>query len=377
MINLNFPLPIFRNAKEIVSGENARYALKGIKSNTTAIICSSHFQNSNYFEQILKLTKSENVQFFLKDWFGDITLEKIKGISSKIFELKPDLIIAIGGGSIIDAAKVIWAKYECPEMSDDLLFRPFSLNTLRSCSKFVAIPTTVGTGSEVSSSAVVLDPKSGSKKAIVTHQFLPDVVILDPNLALEVPITIQIETAADALTHSIEGYTSKIINPLMDYFAEQSVNMIARQLKKLLIGEINISTISELQIAAMFAGWVQNHCLVGMSHAIAHQLAPYNFSHGAANAILMPWVLEFNSKDENIRNRYSLFAKKIGVGDDVNDLIKIFDSVKPFLNLPKNLQDKFDCESISKNALLDPNAKVNPKIFNESDVVNVLKNAYK
>ena len=91
----------------------------------------------------------------------------------------------------------------------------------------------------------------------------------------------------------------------------------------------------------------------------------------------MPWVLEFNSKDQIIRNKYSLFAKKIGVGVDVNDLIEIFDSVKPFLNLPKNLPDKFDFETISKNALLDPNAKVNPKIFNESDVINVLKNAYK
>ena len=229
-IELTIPIPVFRSAREVANGENALFALKGMKSNSTAIICSSHFKNSNYKDKILKLISCENLEIFYKDWTGDISFEKIKNINSKIFNFKPDLIIAIGGGSIIDAAKIIWANYESPQFEEEMIFRPFSLPKLRSRSSFVAIPTTVGSGSEVSSSAVVYDPNSGSKKAIVTHCFLPDVVILDPNLALEVPLSIQIETVADALTHALEGYTSKISHPLMNNFAEQTVNIIYRNL---------------------------------------------------------------------------------------------------------------------------------------------------
>ena len=132
------------------------------------------------------------------------------------------------------------------------------------------------------------DTKTHSKRAVVTHDFLPDLVVLDPELVSEAPVSVLRTTVADTLAHAIEGYVSVMEHPLMDTFAEKAVSIVSRFAGQFASDEWDIGMLTELQTAAMLGGWVQNHCVVGLSHAIAHQLGHYEVRHGLANGLLMP-----------------------------------------------------------------------------------------
>lgn len=373
MLKLRFPLPVFRTAKEIVNGKNARMSLKGLTANKVTLITSGSFENSQYYEQIIRLIKCESLQVLKKSWAGEPSIEEMTPVMNQVEEFRPDAIVALGGGSVIDGAKLIWLLYEAPQLTTEQLFRPFSLPPLRGRCKFAAIPTTIGAGAEVSSAAVMYDKSSGSKKAVVTHDFLPDLVILDPELVLDVPTNILLTTVADALSHAVEGYVSKIDHPLMDTFAEKAIAIIANHWQEIITEQPSLSTISELQHAAMMAGWVQNHCLVGMSHAIAHQLNGYGINHGIANGVLMTKVIPFNCRDEKVSKRYEKLAKNSGL-NSVNDLVELFSliitaSTEHNVFVGKNI----NVETVAEGAILDPAAKSNPIVFNEQDVKEVLK----
>ena len=373
MLKLRFPLPVFRSAKEVVNGENARMALKGLIANKVTLITSASFEGSEYYDQIVRLIKCESLQVVKKSWNGEPCVEEISPVMKQVEEFQPDVIIALGGGSVIDGAKLVWLLYEAPQLQVDQLFKPFLLPKLGGYCKFVVIPTTIGSGAEVSSAAVMYDKSSGSKKAVVTHDFLPELVILDPELVLEVPKNILLTTIADALSHSVEGYMSKIKHPLMDSFAEKSIAIIANNWQELIQETPSLSVVSELQHAAMMAGWVQNHCLVGMSHAIAHQLSGYGVNHGIANGILMPKVIVFNSQDDNTANKYKKLANNAGL-KSADDLIKLFSDILAESGLNTSLDNNIiNLNEVAAGALLDPAAKSNPVSFNEKDVKKVLK----
>ncbi|MBU2023289.1 MAG: iron-containing alcohol dehydrogenase [Gammaproteobacteria bacterium] len=371
MLKLRFPLPVFRNALEIANGKNSRMALKGINANRAAIIISTSFKSSVYYDQVIRLIGTQSVKVIEKSWQGEPTVENLSIVIKELESFQPDYIIALGGGSVIDGAKIAWLLYECPTLSLDDLYRPFSLPTLRGRAKFAAIPTTIGSGSEVSSAAVMFDGVSNSKKAVVTHDFLPDLVILDPELVAEVPNHILKATVADALSHAVEGYVSKIYHPLMNSFAEQAVSIIYRYKNQLDRESWDIQMISDLQHAAMLAGWVQNHCVVGLSHAIAHQLGSFNIPHGLANGLLMPKVIEFNSNDNTVAEKYEKLARNANMvsSSDLSNLFTILVSnQKIMLSFTDNELDMIAC-----NALLDPAARTNPVFFTADDVKKVLK----
>ncbi|MEF1278663.1 iron-containing alcohol dehydrogenase family protein [Vibrio fortis] len=371
MLKLRFPLPVFRNANEIANGKNARMALKGLVANRVALIISPSFRKSKFFEQVVRLVNATSVRVIEKSWKGEPTVDELSGVVGELELFQPDYIVALGGGSIIDGAKLAWLLYECPTIDPDVLFRPFAIPPLRGRAKFAAIPTTVGAGSEVSSAAVMLDSVTQSKKAVVTHDFLPDLVILDPDLVSEVPLSILRTTVADALSHAIEGYVSKIPHPLMETFAEQAVSIVYRYQSQLDQDEWHIDMLSELQHAAMLAGWVQNHCVVGLSHAIAHQLGHFNVGHGLANGLLMPAVIEFNSQDQVVEQKYERLIKNAGLPSR-QALLDLFKGLTSGQGVSLNLSNE-QLDNIAKNALLDPAAATNPVAFAEDDVKEIVK----
>jgi alcohol dehydrogenase class IV len=371
MLKLRFPLPVFRSALEIANGKNSRMALKGINANRAAIIISASFKKSFYYDQVIRLIGSHSVRVIEKSWQGEPTVDGLSTVIKELELFQPDYIIALGGGSVIDGTKIAWLLYECPTLSLEDLYRPFSLPRLRGRAKFAAIPTTIGSGSEVSSAAVMLDEKSLSKKAVVTHDFLPDLVILDPELVAEVPNHILKATIADALSHAVEGYVSKIDHPLMSSFAEQAVSIIYRYKEQFEHNDWDIQMISDLQHAAMLAGWVQNHCVVGLSHAIAHQLGGFNVSHGLANGLLMPSVIEFNSKDVLVADKYEKLIRNANI-NSLDELSSLF-SVLVFSQKLIFTFTEDELDIIACNTLLDPAARTNPVLFTKDDVKKVLK----
>ncbi|NOI66952.1 iron-containing alcohol dehydrogenase family protein [Vibrio sp. 99-8-1] len=371
MLKLRFPLPVFRNAREIANGKNARMALKGLIANRAALIISPSFRKSQYFEQVVRLISAQSVRVIEKSWQGEPCVEELSGVIGELEAFQPDYIVALGGGSIIDGAKLAWLFYECPTLEPEVLFRPFSLPPLRGRAKFAAIPTTVGAGSEVSSAAVMLDTETQSKKAVVTHDFLPDLVILDPDLVAEVPLNILRTTVADTLSHAIEGYVSVIEHPLMATFAEQAVSLVYRYRFKLLRDVWDSEMLSDLQYAAMLAGWVQNHCIVGLSHAIAHQLGQFKIGHGLANGLLMPAVINFNCQNELVSKKYASLMENAGV-PNMEALIVLLNGLVNEQRTNMTFTDK-QLNDIAGNALQDPAAKSNPVAFTEDDVKEIVK----
>ena len=194
MLNLRIPLPVFRNANEIVNGKNARMALKGLVANRVLVVISKSFTGSSYYEQLSRLINAESIKFVVKKWTGEPSLSSLSDLIHEIEDYGPDYIIALGGGSVIDGTKLAWVFYEHPAIKPEDMFRLFSIPPLRGKARFAAIPTTIGSGSEVSSAAVLIDPSSGSKKAVVSHDLLPDLVILDPEFLTR---GIAINTAAN------------------------------------------------------------------------------------------------------------------------------------------------------------------------------------
>jgi alcohol dehydrogenase len=372
MLKLRLPLPVFRNAKEIVNGRNARMALRGLVANKVVLITSGSFEQSVHYAQVKRLIKCEALLVVKKSWGGEPSLDGLQPTLKQVEDFKPDAIVALGGGSVIDGAKLVWLLYEAPQLTNEQLFRPLGLPPLRGRSRFAAIPTTIGAGSEVSSAAVMFDKQTGSKKAIVTHDFLPDLVLLDPELVMDVPTSVLFTTLGDALSHAVEGYVSKITHPLMDTFAEKAVAIIAMHWQELYKPEPDLDVISELQHAAMMAGWVQNHCLVGMSHAIAHQLSGYGINHGIANAVLMPQVIQFNSQNDNTRSRYDKLAHNAGLVGGTAELINLFTQLVNTSDQQNVFQTTFNFDNIAEHALLDPAAKSNPVVFTADDVKKVL-----
>ena len=286
-------------------------ALKGLVANRVLVVISKSFTGSSYYEQLSRLINAESIKFVVKKWTGEPSLSSLSDLIHEIEDYGPDYIIALGGGSVIDGTKLAWVFYEHPAIKPEDMFRLFSIPPLRGKARFAAIPTTIGSGSEVSSAAVLIDPSSGSKKAVVSHDLLPDLVILDPEFLTEVSPLILRPTIADALSHAIEGYLSKIDHPLMNIFAEKAVQIIFSYKDKLKDRVWSEDMLKDLQYASMLAGWVQNHCLVGMSHAVAHQLGSFEVGHALANGLLMPEVIDFNCSNTQAKENILTFVYKL------------------------------------------------------------------
>lgn len=315
-----------RTPSEILAEVGSFSALRGLYSSRVLVITSK----SNKFTQDgnLDRIKCDYKEVIYKSWSSDPSYEELIPSISVAKDLKPDVIIAIGGGSIIDAAKIIWAVYENSNLNSENIFN--TTFSLRNKSKFIAIPSTVGSGSEVSSSAVLFDKNSNKKIPVISHQFLPDLVILDPNILVDLPNKIILSSLCDAMTHALEGYVSTIKNAMMDYFAEQTIKIINENIEHAL--EKDLSSLLNLQVAALYGGYVQNHCLVGVSHAIAHDIASFGIPHAEANAILMPHVIEMNAHNKNTKTLYNKIAKNISDEASYKEIINFYNR---FINMGK------------------------------------------
>ena len=372
MLHSRIQLPFFRSAKNMVVGPDSIMSLRAIESSSVVIVTSkSFYNNKKIFENFYNNIRATKKHIIKSTWSSDPSLDELREPLSIVEKYSPDVFIAVGGGSVIDATKIIWMFYEQPEIKSDTYLKINAIPPLRGRAKFIAIPTTTGTGSEVSSSALIIDKERGVKVPIVTHDFLPDIVVLDPNLLIDLPEDIFISTCCDALSHSIEGFVSRLNNPLMDQFALTSIRIIFENIEKALQYR-DVSSIGNLQYAATMAGWVQNHCLVGGSHAIAHQLHHYGISHGVANAILLPEVIALNSSNEKVANKYSFISDQCTKG------IKLSSKLKRFRNLGQfsvNLSDygKIIEKKVIEGALFDPAAKTNPIQVDEEYVQTILQ----
>ena len=387
MLQLRSTLPRYITAGDVFSGSGSISALAVLGALRTVVLCTpSVYSNEHLLINMKKSVGSVSLTFLCLPK-GEPNLELLKPLLLAINDIQPDVIIGVGGGAALDSAKVLWLMYEIPNANLDIFQRPHSLPPLRIKAKFVAIPTTVGSGSEVSSAAVFAFGKGQAKRFIVSHELIPDVAILDSDFLRDLPIEVLVQSSLDALSHALEGYVSRLDNSMMDLYAETAIRTIFQDLPMLYqdwgpsresSGETE-KLLSNLMNAAMLAGNVQNFKVPGIGHAFSHQLGRFGFSHGLGCALMLPIGMQVNVKDADVREKYDFLAQKLGL-HDFNELLNKVLSLKNTCQLATTVRET-NPELISeiidnKNELLadlklDACFKMNPRSL-ENDELEVI-----
>lgn len=370
--------------KRIVSGENSLTYLKSLKGKRSCLIISGAFArvNSGVVDLIKKYLKKAGVTWHIIYSQGqEPTLEYVKESAKKVQEFLPDTIVAIGGGSTIDAAKIMEIFYEYPDISDNDLFKRFNLPSIRNKIKtFVAIPTTSGTGSEATPYNVVLVKTDNPevpliKNSVVDYQTIPDVIILDPVFTVSMPAAITASTGMDALVHGIEAYISKKPkNIFSDLYALEAIKLIFKYLPKAYKDGKNLIARAKMQYAATMAGIAIAQRGTGLAHGAGQQLGPvFGVRHGLSVSIILQPVLKYNMPVR--KKEYLEIAHYIGISEEneektIERFLKKLGELMKLIDFPSTIQDigikegayLKNLDLMAKNALENGATSTNPRI---------------
>ena len=342
---MRFTLP-----RDIYHGENALEALKAFKGKK-AFVCvgGGSMKRFGFLDRVVQYLQEAGMEVKLFEGIeSDPSVDTVMKGAKEMQDFGPDWIVAIGGGSPIDAAKAMWIKYEHPECTFEDMCKVFGIATLRNKAKFCAISSTSGTATEVTAFSIITDYKKGIKYPIADFEITPDVAIVDPALAQTMPKKLVAHTGMDALTHAIEAYVSTANCDYTDPLALHAIEMIRDNL----VDSYNEDkkARSEMHNAQCLAGMAFSNALLGIVHSMAHKTGAVfgdlgaHIIHGAANAMYLPKVIAFNAKDETAKKRYAKIADVIGLSGNNDD-----DKVKALITYVRGLNDKLNIPHCIKN----------------------------
>lgn len=288
--------------------------LQGERNRAVLITGKESLKRTGTLTKIEAFLKKAKMDVTLIDGVsGDPTIQVVEEITERLWDLEPDWIIAVGGGAVMDCAKLARVLYENPSLTIHGMIKPFTPTCLDKHCKLALVPTTSGSGSEMSHAAVVTDTEAGKKIPIVNEAFLPELVIQDATLTVHMSPELTAYTALDAFTHAVEAYCSRTANLMTNAYCVTAGRMIANNLVTAIAEPRNIDARENLLYASMFAGIAQNLASVGGVHALAHALGVQTgIPHGHANAIFLPKVLTFNSQRSS---RPAQFSDETGFGE--------------------------------------------------------------
>ena len=382
MLKLRLPIPRFLTAGELLMGKGSIAALRALGAARAALLISpSIAANSHLMERLRRCVGTLDLRVITLP-SGEPTLESLRTAVAEVTDFRPDWLVAVGGGSVLDAAKLIWIFYEQPDADLERLARPFTLPDLRGKARLAALPTTAGTGSEVSSAAVLSFPGSQRKQAVVSHQLLPDLVILDPELLADVPARAMAAAGLDALAHAVESFVSRFKNPMADHFAISAAATLFEHLPSVINDRANLEGVLEVQLAATMAGWVQNLKVPGIGHAIAHQMGAFAVPHGVACGALLASSIKINSSDAATRATFDKLALRLGL-HDADGLVSAVRSLADSVGIGKLGAEarggvvalKKELPAITEGALADICATANPVLVTPELVELILNDA--
>lgn len=342
----------------------------------------------------------------------DPDVETIRRGVESMNNFKPDVIIALGGGSAMDAAKGMWLFYEHPETTFDglkLRFmdirkRAYKFPKLGSKAQMVCIPTTSGTGSEVTSFSVITDRKNGNiKYPLADYALTPDVAIIDPQFVMSLPKSATADTGLDVLTHALEAYVSVMASDYTDGLALQAIELVFEYLPRAYEnGAKDRIAREKMHNASCIAGMAFTNAFLGLNHSMAHKLGgEYHIPHGRANALLLPYIVAYNSQlptkfstwpkyEKFIADeKYARVAKHLGIGgkttaESVNNLVKAIIDLRNRLNVASSIKDcgvdetvfMNSVEALADHAHSDQCTTANPRYPLVSEIVDIYKDVY-
>ena len=342
---MRFTLP-----RDIYHGENALEALKAFKGKK-AFVCvgGGSMKRFGFLDRVVQYLQEAGMEVKLFEGIeSDPSVDTVMKGAKEMQDFGPDWIVAIGGGSPIDAAKAMWIKYEYPDCTFEDMCKVFGIPTLRNKAKFCAISSTSGTATEVTAFSIITDYEKGIKYPIADFEITPDVAIVDPALAQTMPKKLVAHTGMDALTHAIEAYVSTANCDYTDPLALHAIEMIRDDL----VDSYNEDkkARNEMHNAQCLAGMAFSNALLGIVHSMAHKTGAVfgdlgaHIIHGAANAMYLPKVIAFNAKDETAKKRYAKIADVIGLSGHTDD-----EKVKALITYVRGLNDKLNIPHCIKN----------------------------
>lgn len=368
----------FTLPRDLYYGKDALEALKTIKGKKAIIVLGGgSMKKFGFVDKVVSYLNEVGIETQLFEGVEpDPSVETVMKGAEAMRAFEPDLIVAMGGGSPIDAAKAMWAFYEYPEVTFEQLITPFSFPELRQKARFIAIPSTSGTATEVTAFSVITDYQKGIKYPLADFNITPDVAIVDPALAETMPAKLVAHTGMDALTHAIEAYVSTLHTTFTDPLALKAIDIVDRKLTKSFDGDMEAR--EEMHYGQCLAGMAFSNALLGIVHSMAHKtgaaFSTGHITHGLANAMYLPYVIKYNSKVEEAAERYADIAKSIGITADstaeyvdklrariveLNDYMGIPNTLKEFGIIEEEFNEKID--AIAENAVGDACTGSNPR----------------
>ena len=379
----------FTLPRDIYYGAGAIGELKVLKGHKKAMIFTggSSMKRGGFLQKVEDVLHDIGMETQLFEGIEpDPSIETVFRGAEAMRAFEPDVIVAIGGGSPIDAAKAMWVFYEHPEKTFEDIKDPFTIPVLRNKAIFVAIPSTSGTATEVTAFSVITDYKTDIKYPLADFEITPDIAILDTDIPLTMPKKLTAHTGMDALTHAIEAYVATARSNFSDALALQAISDIYDSLVASYYGDK--AAREKMHIAQCMAGMAFSNALLGIAHSLAHKIgAVFHIPHGCCNAILLPSVIEFNAKE--CAERYAAIARHIGLPGKTDEQLTsaLVDSIKA-LNKKLDIAQTYKengvseevlnehADAIAANAVLDPCTGSNPRQIDKEQMKQVLLCAY-
>lgn len=395
----------FTLPRDLYHGKGALEALKTLEGKR-AIICvgGGSMKRFGFLDKAVSYLKEAGMEVELFEGIeSDPSVDTVMRGAAAMEKFQPDWIVAMGGGSPIDAAKAMWIKYEYPSITFEDMCKVFGIPKLRRKAHFCAVSSTSGTATEVTAFSIITDYEKGIKYPIADFEITPDVAIVDPELAETMPKKLVAHTGMDAMTHAIEAYVSTAHCDYTDPLALFAIMHIQKDLIPSYNGDMEKR--DTMHNAQCLAGMAFSNALLGIVHSMAHKtgaaFADYgaHIIHGAANAMYLPKVIAFNAKNPGAKRRYGIIADYMGLGGANDDekvklLISYLRHMNDELNIPHCIQhygaDSYPTEKgfvpedvflarlseIAKNACSDACTASNPRIPTQEEMEQLLKACY-
>ena len=397
----------FTLPRDIYHGKGSLEELKHFKG-SRAVICvgGGSMKRFGFLDRAVSYLKEAGMEVRLIEGIeSDPSVDTVMKGAETMLEFQPDWIVAIGGGSPIDAAKAMWIKYEHPECTFEDMCKVFGIPELRKKARFCAVSSTSGTATEVTAFSIITDYEKGIKYPIADFEITPDVAIVDPDLAETMPKKLVAHTGMDAMTHAIEAYVSTAHCEFTDPLAIHAIEMIMNDLVPSYNGDM--AARDRMHSAQCLAGMAFSNALLGIVHSMAHKTGAIfadcgaHIIHGAANAMYLPKVIAFNAKDPEAKMRYGVIVDYMGIADKgasddekVSALIAYLRKMNDDMSIPHGIQhygkDSLPCEQgfvpenvflerlhdIAVNAIADACTGSNPRQPSVEEMEKLLKCCY-
>lgn len=376
-------MKMFKIPESIYFGEDAMNALKTLQGRKAVIVTGgSSMKKFGFIAQTQALLGEAGIDSLVFDGVEpNPSVQTVVKGAQAMRDFEPDWIIAIGGGSALDAAKIMWCFYEHPQLGFEDIIPVGSMPALRNKAKFVAIPSTSGTASEITAFSVITDLENHIKYPIVSSHIVPDVAIIDPALPAKMPPHITANTGMDVMAHALEAFASTVANDYSDPLAMRAVKLVFENIETAYQQGDDMTARDNMHNASTLAGMAFSNVSLGLVHSLAHKIGgEFGVTHGLANAILMPYIIEHNKQSTD---KYAEIERYLGIDAIENELR----TLNAKLDIPLTFKEVTEVEiteeaflavldRMSQNAFDAPCTLTNPGTPSPEDVKEIYRRAY-